>query len=91
MALKNNLQMQVWEHRTPQLRRYSFHVMRGNKLVVRWDNSPHYRKIGTFPHHKHIGTNVLESEEMTIEKVLNELSNRLSVYLGSKYGQNLEG
>lgn len=73
VELKNNWVMDYWEHKTLQLRRYSFHIFRDNKIVVRWDNSPHYPKVKTFPHHRHVGKKVQESEEMTVQKVLVEL------------------
>jgi len=43
-------------------RKYSFHWMDKNeKLIVRWDNEPHWKNIHTFAHHKHIRENVHSS------------------------------
>jgi len=73
VRLINGWLMDVWEHRTPELRRYSYHVFSGRRLIVRWDNAPHYKDVPTFPHHKHIGEKVEPSEEMNVESVLREI------------------
>ncbi len=73
VELRNGLLMQVWEHKTPALRRYAYHVYKGNRTIVRWDNSPHYPQIRTFPHHVHKRTRILQSHEMNVEEVLSEL------------------
>ncbi len=74
VELTNGWLLDCWEHKTPKLRRYSFHVFDGGQFIVRWDNTPHYPGIKGFPHHKHEGKNVVESENITVEKVLKELS-----------------
>jgi len=71
--LINRWRLQVWEHRTPVMRRYAYHVFEGGNMVVRWDNAPHHRGISTFPHHKHIYREIVESEVMKISDVLAEL------------------
>ena len=76
--LKNNWSIDVFEHKTPDIRRYSFHVFENDKMIVRWDNAPHFSDMKTFPYHKHYKSKVLESREMTIETVLDELSNMLT-------------
>lgn len=58
-------------------RKYSYQWMNSDfKLKIRWDNALHHRHISTFPHHKHAGNEdkIEESEEMTLEKVLNFIS-----------------
>jgi hypothetical protein len=42
-------------------------------MIARWDNTPHYPALKGFPNHKHEGNNVVESENMSIRKVLSEL------------------
>ena len=74
VELVNGWQMDYWERVSPQSRRYSFHVFQGDRVIVRWDNAPHHRYVGTFPHHKHVGAAVAESEEMDIAKALIELA-----------------
>ncbi|MEK9149024.1 MAG: DUF6516 family protein, partial [Candidatus Desantisbacteria bacterium] len=51
--------------------KYSYHWQTAdNKLLLRWDNSPHYKEIETFPHHKHVGKNIEASHKVSIEEVL---------------------
>jgi len=71
--LINRWEIHVWEHATPLLRRYAYHVSNGSQLVIRWDNAPHHRQVRTFPHHKHLKDAILESKEVTIEEILEEL------------------
>ena len=73
VELKNAWLMDLWEHKTPELRRYSYHVFHGEKMIVRWDNAPHFKNIATFPHHKHEGNKIKESSDMTVNLVLREL------------------
>ena len=44
----------------------------GGQLKSRWDNASHWRKIPTFPHHKHVRheKNVEASTEVTLADVL---------------------
>ena len=61
-------------------RKYSFQWMEENyDLKIRWDNAPHHRYISTFPHHKHIlqEENVQESEEPTIEEILELIKKKI--------------
>lgn len=60
--------------------KYSYHWQtKTGKIICRWDNAPHHPNIKTFPHHKHKGSkqNVLPSEEITLEKVLEALKKRI--------------
>jgi hypothetical protein len=64
-----------------QKRKYSFQWMEaGYQLLVRWDNASHHTHIATHPHHKHVQDekNILESDEMTLEKVLKEIETKLT-------------
>jgi len=73
VRLRNNWLLDVWEHVAPGLKRYSYHVFSRNRMIVRWDNAPHFPSIKTFPHHKHIDKNIEESKEMTVELALEEI------------------
>jgi len=73
VRLRNNWVMDVWEHAAPGLRRYSYHVFYRNRMIVRWDNAPHFPSVKTFPHHRHMGRNIEESGEMTVDLVLEEI------------------
>jgi len=71
--LVNGWLLHYWEHGNRRIRRYSFQVLLGRKMVVRWDNAPHHPKIRSFPHHKHVGRAMEASRDMTVDLVLAEL------------------
>lgn len=71
--LINGWKLYVWEHATPVIRRYAYHVSKGSELIIRWDNAPHHRQIRTFPYHKHIKGAIFESKEVVVEDALKEL------------------
>ncbi len=59
---------------------YSYHCTDTfGKLIVRWDNTPHFPDLDNFPHHKHIGCpEAVESAyPMNIFKVLDEITHML--------------
>jgi len=59
-------------------RKYSFHWQNSKqKLICRWDNSAHHRQITTFPFHKHLQSEIQESDPVTIQKVLEHISERI--------------
>ncbi len=43
-----------------------------NRLIFRYDNAPHHRQVPTFPHHKHLPEEVVESSAPDIAAVLDE-------------------
>ncbi len=53
--------------------RYHYEDAEGD-TVFRYDNAPHHRNIVTFPHHKHVGDNVLPSREPSLSTVLEEVA-----------------
>lgn len=55
--------------------KYSYQYQRKNgDLVFRYDMAPHHREIGTFPYHKHTGSNmVIEAPCPTLSQVLDEI------------------
>ena len=55
--------------------KYRYHYMaQDHTCIFRYDNAPHHRNIATFPHHKHIGEDILESTEPTLFDVLLEIA-----------------
>lgn len=65
-------QLILTEIQTQKENKYSYHwqTMSG-KLLLRWDNAPHWNSINTFPHHKHLANGkVEESSEVTVADVL---------------------
>jgi len=60
-------------------RKYSYHWQNaGGDLLVRWDNSPHYPDLRTFPHHKHVGHRVVESTEVNLDAVLEFIATKIA-------------
>ncbi|MGB2928764.1 MAG: DUF6516 family protein [Desulfobacterales bacterium] len=54
---------------------YRYHFQDSqNNLVFRYDNTPHFPDLESFPHHKHLSNNVISSEEpsaiMAIEEAI---------------------
>jgi len=77
--LKDKSCLYITEVHTFNYQKYSYHWQdQEGKLLIRWDNSPHWPEIPTSPHHKHVGTKVLPSVRVTIEEVLKEIENYFS-------------
>jgi hypothetical protein len=53
---------------------FLFHYQRANgSLVFRYDNSPHYPQLSTFPSHKHTEADVVAADPPALTDVLNEI------------------
>lgn len=54
--------------------KYRYHIMdKDKKLIFRYDNVPHFPKIKTHPHHKHIEHSVVESQVSGLIEVIDEV------------------
>jgi len=42
-------------------------------MIFRYDNVKHHPEIKTFPHHKHIGKQILPSKEPEVFTILKEI------------------
>ncbi|CAN2050464.1 hypothetical protein GMMP13_970041 [Candidatus Magnetomoraceae bacterium gMMP-13] len=53
---------------------YRYHFQnKENCVIFRYDNTPHFPKIKTFPHHKHLmNGKVIDTEKPSILKVIGE-------------------
>ena len=52
---------------------YRYHFQNSqNNLVFRYDNTPHFSEINSFPHHKHLKDNVVAVDKPSIRKVIEE-------------------
>ena len=59
-------------------RKYSYQWQdEDNNLIIRWDNATHWKKIDTFPHHKHVDGKVFSSREITLQDILDYIYNSL--------------
>jgi hypothetical protein len=53
---------------------YRYHFQDGqNMLILRYDNTPHFPDLSSFPHHKHLVHTVIECQKPTLEEVLQEI------------------
>lgn len=79
ITLKDGYILQINESSGSDFRRYSYHLQKGNETIKRWDNSPHWKDLKTFPHHVHQGeeTEPRESPEVFIEDILREMKKML--------------
>ncbi len=77
-ALKENLILYVTELNTKDYQKYSYHCQEDDgNFVVRWDNSPHWKEMSTYPDHKHENDQVYPSHRMTITDVLDQIEERI--------------
>jgi len=52
---------------------YRYHFQdEENRLVFRYDDTPHFRTLETFPHHKHLPAEVIPCVKPKIQKVIEE-------------------
>ena len=70
--ISNGTTLFIREYLSKDEYNYSFHWQKeSGDLLIRWDNLPHHENIKTFPHHHHLSDGqVLESCEISVEKVL---------------------
>jgi len=55
---------------------YRYHYMDADaQMIFRYDNAPHHRELGTFPHHKHLPTGLQCTLIPDFEKILKEIDN----------------
>lgn len=55
---------------TIEVTKYRYHYENKEGKIVRWDNAPHHKEIKTFPDHKHLNGNVLDSKKPPLEELL---------------------
>lgn len=52
---------------------YRYHFQDdGNNLIFRYDSTPHFPDLSSFPHHKHLPDSVIACEKPDIAQVLQE-------------------
>jgi hypothetical protein len=53
---------------------YRYHYQNaGNQLIFRYDNTPHFPNLPSFPHHKHLPNKVIASEKPDLLQILQEV------------------
>jgi hypothetical protein len=75
VSLKGGYVLHINESHGRDFRSYSYHVRKGDIMVQRWDNAPHWPNMKTFPHHLHLASkmNAFECREVFVEDVLDEM------------------
>ena len=57
---------------------YRYHFQdEKNCLIFRYDSTPHFPNLSTFPHHKHLPDDVISSQKPEITQVLKEATKLL--------------
>jgi len=60
--------------------KFRFHYMDAqNKIIARWDSSPHHKEFSTFPFHKHTSKGAEEHKRMTLLDGLDEIAKALHI------------
>lgn len=79
-TLKDGYILQINESMGPDFRRYSYQLQKEDAMIKRWDNSPHWKDLKTFPYHVHHGNEAepREPPEVFIEDILREVKKLLS-------------
>ena len=58
---------------------YRYHFQdRENRLVFRYDNTPHFPGLESFPHHKHLANEAKSCEKPSIPQVVEEIKSHLA-------------
>jgi hypothetical protein len=57
---------------------YRYHFQdKSNQLIFRYDNTPHFPKLETFPHHKHLPKQVIAAEKPSVTEIIREIVENL--------------
>ena len=57
---------------------YRYHFQdKNNKLIFRYDNTPHYPDLKNFPHHKHDSSGVVDAMKPSIVEVIESINKYL--------------
>ncbi len=52
---------------------YRYHCQdENNRLIFRYDSTPHFPDLSSFPHHKHLPDTVIPSDKPDIDKIIKE-------------------
>ena len=52
---------------------YRYHCQdENNRLIFRYDSTPHFPNLSSFPHHKHLPDTVIPSDKPDIDEIIKE-------------------
>ena len=74
----DNSELHVMEYseveKTIERKTYRYHYQNYRKeMIFRYDNAPHHIGISTYPHHKHIGAEIVENNSPNLSDVVSEI------------------
>jgi hypothetical protein len=70
--------VETYENEEVKRLKYKYHWQsESGELIARWDNVPHHRDIGSFPHHRHDKNGVHPSEPIDLKSVLDKITEGL--------------
>ncbi|MEB3860206.1 MAG: DUF6516 family protein [Desulfurococcales archaeon] len=73
-AIKHNYKIFISELLIrDSIAKYSYTLLYGEKIVLRYDNAPHHPYIETFPHHKHENDEIKPLYNHSIESFIKEV------------------
>lgn len=80
LRFRDASKLQIFEELKPNARqklqrfKFRYHYQSADgRLLFRYDNSPHYPHLVTFPSHKHVGNEVVAAEPPEFADVLREI------------------
>ena len=62
-----------------KIMKYSYIYIESNQNILRFDNAPHFKKMKTFPHHKHLKKKVLPLDNYKLTEFINEIKDILKL------------
>ena len=58
---------------------YRYHCQdKHNQLIFRYDNTPHFPGLSSYPHHKHLPDSVVDTPRPDIERIIDEVMAAMS-------------
>ncbi len=77
-TVKDGSVLYVTELQAASNQKYSYHWQKEDgEMLIRWDNSPHYKYLKTFPHHVHESGDIKPSHRIAVEEVIREIRKRV--------------
>ncbi|MFQ5603948.1 MAG: DUF6516 family protein [bacterium] len=76
--LINNTELYIREYSDSMDRSYSYHWQgEDKKLIMRWDNAPHHKRLESYPHHVHVGEQVSPNLSISCSEILKIIEKKI--------------